>query len=54
LKNSGQWNIDKIWRIQKKLDILNKSWSSPIINGLNFTRIHANAISKDDVTQEST
>jgi hypothetical protein len=35
----------------KKKDISNKSWSNPIDNGLNLMRIHANAISKDDVTQ---
>jgi len=52
LKNNGQWNVDKSWHIQKKLDILNKSWSSIIKNGLNFTRIHANVIFRNDITQE--
>ncbi len=52
MKNNGQWNVDKSWHIQKKLDILNKSWSSIIKNGLNFTRIHANVIFRNDITQE--
>jgi hypothetical protein len=42
----------KVNKSKKTLDILNKSWSSPIKNGLNHTRIDANAIFKDDVTQE--
>jgi hypothetical protein len=42
----------KVSKSKKTLDILNKNWSSPINNGLNLTRIHANVVSKDDVTQE--
>jgi hypothetical protein len=42
----------KVSKTNKTLDILNKSWSSPINNGLNLMKIHANAISKDDITQE--
>jgi hypothetical protein len=42
----------KVGKSKKTLNITNKNWGSPVDNGLNLTRIHANAISKDDVTKE--
>jgi hypothetical protein len=42
----------KVGKSKKTLDILNKRWNSLINNGLNLARIHVNAISRDDVTQE--
>jgi hypothetical protein len=48
----GNEKLIKVGKSKKLLNISNKSWSNPINNGLNFTRIHANAISRDDVTQE--
>jgi hypothetical protein len=44
----GNVTLIKIGKSKKALDILNISWSSPI----NLARIHANAISRDDATQE--
>ncbi len=48
----GNVMLIKVGKSKKTLDILNKSWNSPINNGLNLARIHVNAISRDDVTQE--
>jgi len=48
----GNKTLIKVGQSKKTLNISNKSWSNPINNGLNLTRIHANVISKDDVTQE--
>ncbi len=42
----------KVGKSKKTLNITNKNWGSPVDNGLNLARIHANAISKDDVTKE--
>ncbi len=42
----------KVGKSKKTLDILNWVWSSPINNGLNLTKIHENAISRNYVTQE--
>jgi hypothetical protein len=42
----------KIGEPKKTLNILNKSWGSPIHNGLNLTRVHVNTISKNNITQE--
>jgi hypothetical protein len=36
----------------KTLNIMNRSWVSPIHNGLNLTRVHMNAISPNNITQE--
>jgi hypothetical protein len=48
----GNETLIKVDKSKKTLDISNRNWSSPIIHGLNFMRIHAHAFSKDDVTQE--
>jgi hypothetical protein len=48
----GNEMLIKVGKSKKTLDILNRSWSSLINNGLNLTRIHANAISKDNITQK--
>jgi len=37
---------------KKTLNIVNKSWGSPIHNGLNLMKAHANAISKTNITPE--
>jgi len=42
----------KIGELKKTLNIPNKSWGSPIHNGLNLMKIHVNAISKNNITQE--
>jgi hypothetical protein len=42
----------KVGKFKKTLNIPNRSWNSLINNGLDFTNIHVNAISKDDITQE--
>jgi hypothetical protein len=42
----------KVDKSKRTLNISNRSWRSPINNGLNFTRIRVNAIFRDDVTQE--
>jgi hypothetical protein len=42
----GNEMLIKVDKSKKTLDILNKSWSGLIKNGLNFTRIHANPISR--------
>ncbi len=42
----------KVGKSNKTLDILSISWNNPINNGLNLAMIYANAISRDDVTQE--
>jgi hypothetical protein len=42
----------EVGKSKKTLNITNKNWGSPVDNGLNLARIHANAISKDDVTKE--
>jgi hypothetical protein len=46
----GNDTFIKVKKSKKTSGILNKSWSSPINNGLTLMRIHANAISRDDVT----
>jgi hypothetical protein len=40
--------------IKKTLNFTNKSWGNPIHNGLDLTRIHVNAISKDNIPKEFT
>jgi hypothetical protein len=42
----------KVGKSKKTLNIFKRRWSSPINNGLNFTKIHGNAISRNDVIQE--
>jgi hypothetical protein len=42
----------KVSKSKTTLNIMNKSWGNPINNGLNFVKIHANAISKDNITQK--
>jgi len=42
----------EIGELKKTLNIPNRSWGSPIHNGLNLMKIHANAISKNNITQE--
>jgi hypothetical protein len=42
----------KIGEPKKTLNILNKSWGSPIHNGLNLMRVHANTISKNIIIQK--
>ncbi len=42
----------KVGKSKETLNIPNKSYSSSINNGLNFMKIDANAISKDNITQE--
>jgi hypothetical protein len=42
----------KVDKSKKTLNIPNISWNSLINNGLNFMKIHVNAISRNDVTQE--
>jgi hypothetical protein len=42
----------KVDESKKTLDILNISWNSIINNGLKLTRIHTNAIFRDDVTEK--
>ncbi len=42
----------KVGKSNKTFDISNRSWSSPINNGLNLMRIHSNAILKNDVIQK--
>ncbi len=37
---------------KKTLNILNRSQGNPINNGMDFMRVHANAISRDDVAQK--
>ncbi len=37
---------------KKTLNISNRSWGSLIHNGLNLMKVHANAISKNNITQE--
>jgi hypothetical protein len=44
----GNETLIKVGKSKKTLDIL----SSPINNDLNLAKIYANAISKDDTTQE--
>jgi hypothetical protein len=48
----GNETLINIGKSKKAFDILNKSWSNLINNGLNFARIHANAIFRDGITQE--
>jgi hypothetical protein len=47
----NEMSID-VGKSKKTLNIINKNRGSPVDNGLNLARIHANAISKDDVTKE--
>jgi hypothetical protein len=42
----------KVDKSKKSLDISNKSWNSPINNGLNLMGIHENVISRDDIIKE--
>jgi hypothetical protein len=42
----------KVGKSKKRLNILNKNYSSPINNGLNLMKIHVNVISINDITQE--
>jgi hypothetical protein len=42
----------EIGELKKTLNIPNKSWGSPIYNDLNLMKVHANAISKNNITQE--
>jgi hypothetical protein len=42
----------KVIKFNKTLDITNRSWGTLVDNGLKLVRIHANAISKDDVIEE--
>jgi hypothetical protein len=42
----------QVRKSKKTLNITNKNWGSPVDNGLNLAKIHANVISKDDVTKE--
>jgi hypothetical protein len=37
---------------KKTLNIPNRSWGSPIHNGLKLVKVHANTISRDNITQE--
>jgi hypothetical protein len=48
----GNETFIKIDESKKTFDISNRSWSSPINNGLNLTRINVNAFSRNDVTQK--
>jgi hypothetical protein len=48
----GNETFIKIDELKKTFDISNRSWSSPINNGLNLTRINVNAFSRNDVTQK--
>jgi hypothetical protein len=48
----GNETLIEIGKSNKTLNIINKSWGSPIDNGLKLVNIHMNAISRDDVTQE--
>jgi hypothetical protein len=51
-KIMGNETLIKVGKSKKTLNIMNISWGSPINNGLNLMKIHANAISKDDITQK--
>jgi hypothetical protein len=42
----------KVGKSKKTLNFLKKSYNNPIDNGVNFVKIHVDAISKNDVTQE--
>jgi len=45
----GNETLIKVGKLNKTLDIMNRSWGTLVDNGLNLMKIHANAISKDDV-----
>ncbi len=40
----------KVGKSKKIVNIMNRIWDNPIFNGLNLAWIHANALSKNDVT----
>jgi hypothetical protein len=42
----------EVGKSKKTLNITNRNWGSLVNNGLNLAKIHANAISKDDVAKE--
>jgi hypothetical protein len=44
----------KVGKPKETLNIPNRSWVNPIHNGLNLMRVHVNAISRNNITQEST
>jgi hypothetical protein len=48
----GNESLIEIDKSKKTLNIINKSWGSPVNNELNLVKIHANAISRNDVTQK--
>ncbi len=48
----GNEMLIEIGESKKTLNIINKSWGSSIDNDLNLVKIHANAISRNDVTQK--
>jgi len=45
-------SLIEVGKPKKTLNITNKSWGSPIHNGLNLMRVHANVISKNNLTKE--
>jgi hypothetical protein len=45
-------SLTKNGKPKKTLSILNINWGSPTHNGLNPTRVHVNAIFRNNITQE--
>jgi len=51
-KIMGNETSTKVGEYNKTLNIMNKSCTSPIDNGFNLVRIHANATSRNDITKK--